>query len=612
MRRTRTPHRRRTARGGTDSAAGRPGPSGPVKVAIDGPLTVKELAQQVKVPMAAAVKQLMAMGIMVTVNETLDVDIAKRLAAELGAQVAEPPKPEAETGAPKPEQRERSRFMRARPPVVTVMGHVDHGKTTLLDTIRKSRVAAREAGGITQHIGASVVNWHGNGIVFIDTPGHEAFTAMRARGAQVTDLVILVVAADDGVKPQTIEAVNHIRAARVPMVVAVNKIDRPGADPDRVKRQLAELGVNPEDWGGDTVFVNVSALQGTGIDTLLEMVFLVSEMQELKANPLLPARGTVVEAQLDRTRGPVATVLIQTGTLRLGDAVVAGTASGRVRALFDHTGERVDHAGPSVPVEVLGLSEVPSAGDLLEVVEDDKAARERAAKAIEERKVDQAARPTVSLDDLYANLKAGKVKDLNLVIKADVQGSLEAVQTAIARLELPEVRVNIIHGGVGPISESDVMLASTSDAIIIGFSVRPDANARRVSQRERVQIRTYEIIYGIIDDITAAAKGMLEPKMEKVLIGKAQVRAMFRVPRVGTIAGCYVLEGKIVRGAGVKVLREGEVVFEGGIESLKRFKDDVREVQSGYECGIGLEGFEDFAEGDVIEAYTIQRQEQAG
>jgi translation initiation factor IF-2 len=560
--------------------------------------------------MAAAVKQLMVMGVMVTVNETLDVDIAKRLAAELGASVEEAPKIEAEAKPDKPEPEERAgKFLRQRPPVVTVMGHVDHGKTTLLDTIRKSRVAAQEAGGITQHIGASVVNWRGNRVVFIDTPGHEAFTAMRARGAQVTDLVILVVAADDGVKPQTVEAISHIRAAKVPMIVAINKIDRPGADPDRVKRQLSELGVSPEDWGGDTVFVNVSALQGTGIDPLLEMVMLVSEMQELKANPLAPGKGTVVEAQLDRSRGPVATVLIQTGTLRLGDAVVAGTASGRVRALFDFSGRRVDHAGPSVPVEVLGLSEVPTAGDQFEVVEDDKVARERAARALEERKTDQAVRPTVSLDDLYTKLKEGRTKDLNLVLKADVQGSLEALKSALSALQLPEVRLTVVHGGVGPISESDVMLASTSDAIVIGFNARPDPNARRIAQRERVQIREYEIIYSVLDDITAAAKGLLEPKMETVLIGKAQVRATFKVPRVGTIAGCYVLEGKITRNAAIKVTRDGRVVHEGALDSLKRFKDDVREVQAGYECGLGVAGFEDYVEGDIIEAYITQRQE---
>ncbi|MDP2871849.1 MAG: translation initiation factor IF-2 [Bacillota bacterium] len=588
----------------------RRGPVVQPKVLIDGPMTVKELASRAGVPMAAAVKSLIGMGIMATVNQTLDVDIARRLAAELGATVEEPVK----TGEEHPErlavQEKTSKFLRGRAPVVTVMGHVDHGKTTLLDAIRKSNVAAHEAGGITQHIGASVVNWQGHRIVFIDTPGHEAFTAMRARGAQVTDLVVLVVAADDGVKPQTLEAISHIRAAGVPMIVAVNKIDRPGADPDRVKRQLSEQAVTAEDWGGDTVFVNVSALKGTGVDTLLEMIILISEMQDLKANPLRPARGTVVESKLDRGRGPVATVLIQTGTLRVGDAVYAGASVGRVRALFDHLGQRLDQAGPSMPVEVLGLSEVPIAGDPFEVAEDEKSAREKAVQAFSERRGDQAARPSVSLEDLYSKLKAGETKDLNLVVKADVQGSLEALRSTLGNLSLPEVRVSILHTGVGPITQDDVMLASASDAIVIGFGVRPDPNARRVAQRERVDIRTYQIIYEIVDDITAAAKGMLAPKMERVLAGKAHVRAVFQVPRQGSIAGCYVTEGKIVRNSEVKVVRDGKTLYEGRVDSLKRFKDDAREVAAGFECGVGVDGFNDFAEGDVIEAYIMQKVER--
>ncbi len=580
-------------------------------VTIEGPITVKQLAADIGAPMAEAVKTLMGMGIMANVNQTLDVDIARKLAAELGAQV-EVPGAAGDEDASRPAIKEKAgKFLLDRPPVITVMGHVDHGKTTLLDTIRRTNVVAQEAGGITQHIGASVVSWNDKKLVFIDTPGHEAFTAMRARGAKVTDVVILVVAADDGVKPQTVEAINHIRAAKVPMIVAVNKIDRPGADAERVKRQLTEQGVVPEDWGGDTVFVEVSALQGTGVDNLLEMIVLVSEMQELKANPLRPAKGTVIEAKLDRSRGPVATVLIQTGTLRVGDTVVAGAAFGRVRALYDYRGERLEQAGPSQPVEILGLADVPQAGEQFEAVEDDKVAREMVAKVSGDRRAEQTARTLLSLEDLYQNIQSGAVKDLNVVVKSDVHGSLEALQGSLSGLELPEVRLHVLHGGVGPISESDVMLAASSNAIVIGFNVRPDANARKVAQQEQVDIRSYQIIYEILDDITAAAKGMLQPKMQKVLIGKAQVRAMFSVPRVGMVAGCYVQDGRIARNAEVRVLRDGALLHEGRISSLKRFKDDVREVQSGFECGIGVEGFESFQEGDIIEAYLTERVERA-
>jgi len=583
------------------------------KITIEGPISVRDLAEQIGASIGEAVKQLMSIGIMATVNQVLDVDVATRLAAELGAEVIGPDQAaEADAGsATGPKADKASKFLRSRPPVITVMGHVDHGKTTLLDAIRKSDVASHEAGGITQHIGASVVNWQGTKVVFIDTPGHEAFTAMRARGAQITDLVVLVVAADDGVKPQTVEAVAHIKAAKVPMIVAVNKIDRPGAEPERVIRQLSELGVVAEDWGGDTVFVNVSALKGEGIDHLLEMILLVTEMQELKANPVSPAKGTVIEAKLDRGRGPVATVLVQTGTIRVGDVIVSGSSSGRVRALFGEKGERLDQAGPSQPVEVLGLDDVPSAGQAFAVVDDDKAAKDMVSRANEERRADQSTRGMLSLEDLYSKIQAGAVKDLNLVVKADVQGSLEALQAALGALSLEEVRLQIVHGGVGPITENDVMLTVASDAIIIGFNVRPDANARRVAQREQVDIRAYQIIYEVLDDISAAAKGLLEPKMEKVLIGKAQVRATFGVPRVGVIAGCYVLDGRITRNAEVRVMRAGEMLHEGKISSLKRFKDDVREVQSGFECGIGTEGFEAFEEGDIIEAYLTERVERA-
>jgi len=578
---------------------------------IDGPITVKQLAADLGAPMAEAVKTLIGMGIMANVNQTIDVAIARRVAAEMGAQVETPEESAADDTAKVAVKEKASKFMLERPPVITVMGHVDHGKTTLLDTIRRSNVVAQEAGGITQHIGASVVTRNERKLVFIDTPGHEAFTAMRARGAKVTDIVILVVAADDGVKPQTVEAVNHIKAAKVPMIVAVNKVDRPGADVDRVKRQLAEHGVVAEDWGGDTVFVEVSALKGQGVDTLLEMIVLVTDMQELRANPLRPAKGTVIEAKLDRSRGPVATVLIQTGTLRVGDIVVAGGAFGRVRALYDHRGERLDQAGPSQPVEVLGLADVPEAGEQFDAVEDERVAREMAAASLGERKTEQSARALLSLETLYQSIKAGSVKDLNVIVKADVQGSLEALQGALAGLTLTEVRLNILHGGVGPITETDVMLAATSNAIIIGFNVRPDVNARRIAQQEQVDVRTYQIIYQVLDDINAAAKGMLAPKMQKVQIGKAQVRATFSVPRVGLIAGCYVQEGRITRNAEVRVVREGQTLHEGKLSSLKRFKDDVREVQTGFECGIGVEGFEAFVEGDIIEAYITERVERS-
>jgi translation initiation factor IF-2 len=550
------------------------------------------------------------MGIMANVNQTIDVAIARRVAAEMGAQVETPEDSATEDTAKVAVKEKASKFMLERPPVITVMGHVDHGKTTLLDTIRRSNVVAQEAGGITQHIGASVVTRNERKLVFIDTPGHEAFTAMRARGAKVTDIVILVVAADDGVKPQTIEAVNHIKAAKVPMIVAVNKVDRPGADVDRVKRQLAEHGVVAEDWGGDTVFVEVSALKGQGVDTLLEMIVLVTDMQELRANPLRPAKGTVIEAKLDRSRGPVATVLIQTGTLHVGDIVVAGGAFGRVRALYDHLGERLDQAGPSQPVEVLGLADVPEAGEQFDAVEDERIAREMATTSLSERKTEQSARALLSLETLYQSIKAGSIKDLNVIVKVDVQGSLEALQGALAGLTLTEVRLNILHGGVGPITETDVMLATTSNAIIIGFNVRPDVNARRIAQQEQVDVRTYQIIYQVLDDINAAAKGMLAPKMQKVQIGKAQVRATFSVPRVGLVAGCYVQEGRITRNAEVRVVREGQTLHEGKLSSLKRFKDDVREVQTGFECGIGVEGFESFVEGDIIEAYITERVER--
>ncbi|PZN12048.1 MAG: translation initiation factor IF-2, partial [Bacillota bacterium] len=499
--------------------------------------------------------------------------------------------------------------LQPRPPVVTVMGHVDHGKTSLLDRIRQTRVTAQEAGGITQHIGASVVEVGDKRIVFLDTPGHEAFTALRARGAQVTDIAVLVVAADDGVMPQTVEAINHARAAGVPIVVAITKVDKPEANPDRVRQQLTEYNLVPEEWGGDTVMVEVSSVTGQGIDELLEMILLVAELQELKANPNRPARGTVIEAKLDRGRGPVATVLVQTGTLRVGDAFVCGTTYGRVRALFDDRGRSIKEAGPSTPVEVLGASEVPDAGDRLEVVADEREARAIAERRQEERRRDEQSRAARGLTlEQFAQQARGEAgeRELRLVVKADVQGSLDALVPALERLSNEEVYVRILHAGLGAISEWDVMLAAASRAIVVGFNVRPDTNARQTAEKENVEIRTYRVIYELLDDVKAALQGLLKPVIREVVIGQAEVRATFRVPGVGTVAGCYVTEGKVARNARVRVVRDGTVVYEGRIASLKRFKDDVREVNQGYECGVGIERFNDVKEGDVLEVFQEQ------
>jgi len=485
------------------------------------------------------------------------------------------------------------------------MGHVDHGKTSLLDAIRKTNVTATEAGGITQHIGAYTVEHGDRRITFIDTPGHEAFTSMRARGAQVTDVAILVVAADDGVMPQTIEAINHARAAEVPIIVAINKIDKPEAQPERVKRQLADQGLLPEDWGGKTVMVPVSARTKQGLDTLLEMVLLVADMEDLKANPERFARGTIIESKLDKGRGPVATLLVQSGTLRVGDVFTCGTTWGKVRAMVDDKGKRLKKAGPSQPVEVLGFVDVPSAGDTFVVVGDERKVKEIAAKRQEKkRREEQDAARRLTLDDVYRQIKEGQMKELNLIVKADVQGSVEALEKALSGIQHGEVKVKVIHGGVGAVSESDVMLASASGAIIIGFNVRPDPNARKVAEREKVDIRTYRIIYEAVDDIKAAIVGLLAPEYKEVVIGRAEVRQLFRVPKVGVVAGCFVSDGKITRTAGIRLIREGRVTWEGKIDSLKRFKDDVREVAEGYECGIGLENFNDIKEGDILEAFV--------
>ena len=498
-----------------------------------------------------------------------------------------------------------------RPPVVTIMGHVDHGKTSLLDAFRESSITAGEAGGITQHIGAYTVSCKGRTITFIDTPGHEAFTSMRARGAQVTDIVILVVAADDGIMPQTIEAINHAKAANVPIIVAINKIDKDTANPDRVIQQLTEYGLVAEEWGGDTICVPVSAKKRINLDTLLEMVLLQADVLELKANPDRAARGTIIEAELDKGRGPVATVLVQNGTLKIGDPIVAGTAFGRVRAMMDDKGRRVTSAGPSQPVEVLGFGEVPSAGDVMNVAEVDKLSRQVAEERRDKLKAEQIRNMSkVSLDDLFSQIEAGNVKDLNIIVKADVQGTVEAIKQALEKLSNDEVRVRCIHGGVGAITGSDIVFASASNALVIGFNVRPDATAREAAEREKVDVRTYSVIYNVIEDVENAMKGLFAPVYKEVALGTAEVRNTFKVSGVGTIAGAYVKDGKITRSAQVRVVRGGIVLHDGKIASLKRFKDDVKEVASGYECGIGIENYNDIREGDMIEAYTMEQIER--
>lgn len=570
-------------------------------------VTVKELAEKMKKSPAEVIKKLLMLGVVATINQEIDADTAGVVAAEFGFEVEVKVEPDIEAQLLQ-EPEEDPAALVPRPCVVTVMGHVDHGKTSLLDAIRQTNVTATEAGGITQHIGAYQVEHNGKKITFLDTPGHEAFTAMRARGARVTDIAVLVVAADDGVMPQTVEAINHARAAGVPIIVAINKIDKPNANPERVKQQLTEYGLVAEEWGGDTVMVPVSAKTRQGLEDLLEMILLVAEMQELKANPNRPARGTVIEARLDKGRGPVATVLVQNGTLEVGDNLVAGTTWARVRAMLDHKGRRVKKAPPSMPVEVLGFAEVPQAGDQFFVVPDEKTARQIAEKRASRKREEEfrAAAPRVSLDDLFRQIREGQVKELRIIIKADVQGSAEALKEALERLTTEEVKVSIIHQGVGAITETDIMLASASNAIIIGFNVRPDVNARRVAEREKVDIRLYRVIYEAIDDVKKAMSGLLEPEYREVFLGRAEVRKIFKISKVGTVAGCYVTEGKITREAGVRLLRDGKVIYEGKLASLKRFKDDVREVAQGYECGLSLEKYNEIQEGDIIEAYTME------
>jgi translation initiation factor IF-2 len=549
------------------------------------------------------IKKLMTLGIMATINQELDLETATILAGEFGVTIEELP-PEVDPTLIS-EVEEEAGDLLPRSPVVTIMGHVDHGKTSLLDVIRQTNVTASEAGGITQHIGAYQVPYQGKKIVFLDTPGHEAFTAMRARGAQVTDIAILVVAADDGVMPQTIEAVNHAKAANVPIIVAINKMDRPGANPERVKQQLSEHGVIPEDWGGDTIMVPVSAHAKTGLTDLLEMILLVAEMRDLKANPNRKAQGTIIEAQLDKGRGPVVTVLIQKGTLHIGDTIIAGTAFGKVRALNNDRGDKVKKALPSMPVEVLGLSDVPQAGDILHVV-DERTARAIAEKRQVKKRSEELGQSTkITLDDLFKHIQEGTIKDLNIVVKADVQGSIEALKQSLENLKNKEVRVNIVHSGVGAINESDVMLASAANALIIGFNVRPDSNARKSADNEKIDIRTYRVIYDAINDVEAAMTGMLAPEYKEVIIGKAEVRQLISVPKA-VVAGSYVLEGKITSTAQVRIIRDGIVIHEGKMDSLRRFKDDVKEVATGYECGITVEKFRDIKEGDIIEAFIME------
>ncbi len=574
------------------------------KIKVHGTIQVGELAKLMGVRAADIIRKFMELGTMVTINQSIDAETAAIVASEFGYEVeAATVEEEAllEYVPPSPEE------LKPRPPIVTVMGHVDHGKTTLLDAIRHTDVASREAGGITQHIGAYKVKLpDGREITFIDTPGHEAFTSMRARGAQVTDIVILVVAADDGVMDQTREAIDHARAAGVPIVVAINKIDKPDANPERVKSELAELGLVPEDWGGETLMAEVSAKKRQGIEDLLELVLLQAEMLELKAAPDRPARGRIIESRLDKGKGPVATVIVQEGTLREGDPFVAGMTFGRVRAMLDEYGRRLKEAPPATPVEVLGFEEVPQAGDDFIVMPDETAARKVAEYRQRKAREAEAAREArLSLEKVFEKLKEGEIKELKIVLKADVQGTLEALSEALKKLSTDEVRVNIIRSGIGAISESDVMLAAASEAIVIGFNVRPTAKAKEVAKQEKVDIRFYDVIYQAIEEVKKALAGLLEPEYEERIIGLAEVRATFRVPRVGTVAGCYVKEGKLVRGGNVRLLREGVVVYTGKLASLKRFKEDVKEVAAGYECGVGLENFQDIKEGDMIEAYEV-------
>ncbi|WP_225999357.1 translation initiation factor IF-2 [Paenibacillus sp. BJ-4] len=582
----------------------------PKKIIVRGEMTVGETAKLLHKDASEVIKKLIMLGTMATINQELDMDTILLLAGDFGVEV-EVKIPVEEDRFETVEENDDPADLKTRPPVVTIMGHVDHGKTTLLDAIRSTNVTGGEAGGITQHIGAYQVEINGKKITFLDTPGHEAFTAMRARGAQVTDMTIIVVAADDGVMPQTVEAINHAKAAGLPIIVAVNKIDKPDANPDKVKQELTEYELVPEEWGGDTIFVNVSAKQRMGLEDLLEMILLVAEVNEYKANPDKRARGTIIEAELDKGRGSVARVLVQNGTLKVGDAFVAGNCFGRVRAMVNDKGRRLKEAGPSTPVEITGLTEVPLAGDPFMVFEDERKARAIAdRRAITQRQSDLGSNTRVTLDDLFQHIKDGEMKDLNVIIKGDVQGSVEALKGSLNKIEVEGVRVKILHSGAGAITESDIILAAASNAIVIGFNVRPDNQAKSTAEAEKVDIRLHRVIYNVIEEIEQAMKGMLDPEYKENVIGHAEVRNVFKVTKVGTIAGCMVTSGKITRSAEARLIRDGIVIFEGKIDSLKRFKDDAKEVAQGYECGITLDGYNDVKESDIIEAFVMETVER--
>lgn len=601
---------RKARKGGRGTAASAPAAkveiARPKHIKLPETIAVKDLASKMSYTASDIIKKLMLMGVMASINQEIDFDTATLVAGEFGVTTEELPPDIDPTLIP--EIVDDPKTLKERPPVVTVMGHVDHGKTSLLDAIRNTSVSTHEAGGITQHIGAYQVVCKGKKIVFLDTPGHEAFTAMRARGAQITDVAILVVAADDGVMPQTVEAIDHAKSANVPIIIAINKIDKPGANPERVKQELMEYGLVAEEYGGDTIMVPVSAKQHTGIDDLLENILLVAEVEELKANPNHEARGVIIEAKLDKGRGSVATVLVQSGTLRIGDSIVVGTAYGHVRAMINDRGDNVKKAGPSMPVEILGLNDVPSAGDILAAV-DEKQARSIAEARLGNQRRDLIKSKSVSLDALFQQIQEGDIKDLNILVKADVQGSVEALNSALLGLNKnDEVRVSIVHSGVGAVSESDIMLASASQAIVIAFNVRPDANARRLADTENVDIRTYRVIYDALNDVKDAMSGMLKPKYKEVIQGRVEIRQVMRFSKA-LVAGSYVLEGKIKSNSKIRILRDNVELFDGEIDSLRRFKDEVKEVAAGYECGISIVDFRDFAEGDIIEAYTMEEIE---
>ncbi len=576
------------------------------------PVTVKELAETAGIPSNRLIKSLMGLGVMANINYSLEEDTLEEVVEELDLDVRVESEEEEDIEPcsdlkVKTDFEDRDEDYELRPPIVTVMGHVDHGKTTLLDVIRETRVTETEAGGITQHIGAYQVTVEGEKITFIDTPGHEAFTSMRARGAQITDIAILVIAADDGIMPQTVEAINHAQAAEIPILVAINKIDKPNAQPEQVKQQMTEYGLVPEEWGGKTICVEISALQGENIDELLEMIILQAEIEEIMANPHRPAEGVVIEAELDKGRGPVATVLVKNGTLHVSDNVLAGSACGRVRAMIDEHGQRIEKAGPATPVEILGFSDVPAAGDFLQVLEDEQRARKVAAERKEEQQeIRRQADTGVTLEDFYEQVQEGEVQELNLIIKADVQGSIEALRQALEDMSTDEVGINIIHTGVGAITETDVDLASASNAIIIGFNVRPGLKSQQYAEKEKVDIRTYRVIYKALEDIRDAMEGMLQPELKERVRGHAEIRQIFKVPDIGNVAGVYVRDGIVNRNFQVRVIRDGIVKHEGEVSSLKRFEDDVKEVKDGYECGVGIANYDDIKEGDILEFYDYK------